>query len=51
MMWLYIAGIAILIGSEINALIEHHSPAGKDKGERAPGEKSSQWSPRHAQHS
>ena len=39
MMWLYIAGIAILVGSEINALIEHHSPEGKDKGERAPGQK------------
>ncbi len=38
MMWLYIAGIAILIGSEINALVEHHSPEGKDKGERAPGQ-------------
>ncbi|MEO7243171.1 MAG: YihY/virulence factor BrkB family protein [Variovorax sp.] len=38
MLWLYIAGVTILIGSEINALIEHHSAEGKEKGEKAPGE-------------
>lgn len=38
MLWLYIAGIAILLGSEINALVEHHAAEGKLKGEHAPGE-------------
>jgi membrane protein len=39
MLWLYITGIAILFGSEVNALIEHHAPEGKEKGEHAEGEK------------
>ena len=34
MLWLYIAGFVILVGSEINALLEHHSPHGKRKGEK-----------------
>lgn len=34
MLWLYIAGFVILIGSEINALLEHHSPHGKRLGEK-----------------
>ncbi len=38
MMWLYIAGLVMLIGSEVNVLIEHHSPEGKEIGERAPGQ-------------
>ncbi|MBL0420072.1 YihY/virulence factor BrkB family protein [Ramlibacter sp. AW1] len=38
MMWLYIAGLVMLVGSEVNVLVEHHSPKGKQIGERAPGQ-------------
>jgi membrane protein len=37
--WFYLSGLAILIGAELNAEIEHASPYGKDVGERVPGEK------------
>lgn len=37
MLWLYITGLVILLGSEVNALMEHYSPEGKVKGEKAPG--------------
>jgi membrane protein len=35
LLWFYVSGIAILVGAEVNAEIEHASPYGK-----APGEKS-----------
>jgi membrane protein len=32
-------GLAIVIGAEVNAEIEHASPWGKDPGEKVPGER------------
>ena len=37
--WFYLSGLAILIGAELNAEIEHASPYGKNVGEKVPGEK------------
>jgi len=34
LLWLYLAGFVILLGSEVNALLEHYSPEGKEKGEK-----------------
>lgn len=39
MLWFYVSGLAILIGAELNAEIEHASPYGKEPGEKVPGEK------------
>ncbi len=39
MLWFYCSGLALLVGAELNAEIEHASPYGKDPGERVPGEK------------
>jgi membrane protein len=36
--WFYITGFIFLMGGEMNAIIEHASPEGKDSGARAPGE-------------
>jgi len=36
--WFYISGFIFLMGGEMNAIIEHASPDGKDSGARAPGE-------------
>lgn len=45
MLWLYFTGLAVLIGGEINSEIEHAAaeqgaPEAKEKGEKAPNEKS-----------
>src|SRR3954468_22074638 len=37
--WMYVSSLAILVGAELNAEIEHASPYGKDPGEKEPGEK------------
>jgi membrane protein len=39
LLWFYLSGLAILMGAELNAEIEHSSPYGKDVGEKKPGEK------------
>jgi membrane protein len=39
MTWFYVSSLAILVGAELNAEIEHASPYGKDPGEKAPGDK------------
>jgi membrane protein len=39
MLWFYISGLVILMGAEMNAVIEHASPHGKDPGEKVVGQK------------
>jgi membrane protein len=39
LLWFYLAGLAMIIGAEVNAEIEHASPWGKAPGEKVPGEK------------
>jgi len=38
MLWFYVSALAVLIGAEMNAEIEHASPYGKDEGEKVPGQ-------------
>jgi membrane protein len=43
LLWLYVAALALLVGAEVNCVIEHAAPHGKSKGQKvspqsAPGE-------------
>ena len=38
MLWLNITGLVVLLGSEVNSLVEHYSPEGKVKGEKVEGQ-------------
>jgi membrane protein len=55
LLWFYVSSLAILVGAELNAEIEHASPHGKDPGEKVPGERrkigalaARAWQARHA---
>jgi membrane protein len=39
LLWFYLSGLAIVIGAELNAEIEHASPWGKQSGEKTPGQR------------
>jgi hypothetical protein len=39
LLWFYVSALAVLVGAELNAEIEHASPYGKDPGEKRIGEK------------
>jgi len=39
LLWFYLSGLAIIVGAELAAEIEHASPWAKDPGEKVPGEK------------
>ena len=39
LLWFYLSGLAIIVGAELAAEIEHASPWAKDPGEKVPGQK------------
>jgi membrane protein len=39
LLWFYISGVAVLVGAELNAEVEHASPHEKKPGEKVPGER------------
>jgi membrane protein len=39
LLWMYMSGLVIIVGAEINAEIEHASPWGKEPGEKIPGQR------------
>ncbi|HXW04497.1 MAG TPA: YihY/virulence factor BrkB family protein [Vicinamibacterales bacterium] len=39
LLWLYLTGLVIVVGAEMNAEIEHASPHGKAAGEKVPGQR------------
>ena len=39
LLWFYMSGLAVLVGAEMNAEIEHASPWGKAVGEKVPGQR------------
>jgi membrane protein len=39
LLWFYLSALAILIGAELNAEIEHASPHAKEPGEKVPGQR------------
>lgn len=41
MLWLYLTGLVIIVGAEMNAEVEHASAHGKAAGEKVPGQRKS----------
>jgi membrane protein len=39
LLWFYISGLALVVGAELNAEVEHASPHGKNPGEKVPGQR------------
>ena len=39
LLWLYLSGLVVIIGAEMNAEIEHASEHGKEPGEKQPGQR------------